>query len=57
VGTIADLPQSVAVSSDSQTIFTLDLGASTSIGAYSASTLQKLYSGTVGSNIPSRLLI
>ena len=57
VGTIQDEPQSVAVSNDSQTVFTLDLFPSTSIGAYSASSLQKLYGGTVGNDIATRLLI
>jgi len=57
VGTIADVPQSVAVSNDSQTVFTLDLFPSTSVGAWSAATLQKLYSGTVANDIASRLLI
>jgi DNA-binding beta-propeller fold protein YncE len=57
VGTIQDEPQSVAVSNDSQTVFTLDLFPSTSINAYSASSLQKLYGGRVVNDIATRLLI
>jgi len=57
VGKISDIPQSVAVSNNSQVLFTLDLTPATSVGAYSAATFQKLYSGRVGNVIASRLLI